>query len=476
MRPLKTTAATFALVLSASAAHAAVGNGSQVTMDGYVFHFDPADVTEDPANREALINGTVSVDMAGGMEIDLIDATLVLRQAVDGTWSVTEGWAESLGTDFDGLSELGNLSSAAAMSVGFRRGSDLDLEGQLNPDKRYLYLQLQLGAGSMSFGDLDVDTDPQREVFLAVDPTTPALFFRAQGVFPQGSYISVDEAKFGFSADHQLHVTPVSTWGDPLLNGSPRYLTPVDGNLYVAGTLSLGLAEQYNLGVSASSDLEALVDNDWQAMLRFEDSLRALALNGDLAIEVNLLVHTFNLPLGAASVVYRRGQYAVASGTFNPRASLGPLKRWLTFPTTGKAYFRSHGGRGTLSVQVSRVELVEGLAVDDFTLSVTNNAAAFAGKLDLGSTRLNASGSIASNGDFSVSAEASFQEKFGNGTVKFSGTVTTTVTQGGASFDAFAKACFAGSCDRVDASVELDNGRLKICARLPSVGKKCTKI
>ncbi|MBX5482813.1 MAG: hypothetical protein IRZ16_13380 [Myxococcaceae bacterium] len=436
-------------------------------------------------------NGTLSIPLAGGSAITFPNASVTATY--EGrrlkTFSGVVGVPQLPST---GIFSVLNLSGPQLM-IGYDYPSAFDDVGlPLDPSNRYFYVRQDTGLAVEVANLIELSPPVGGTTVIAIDPSTKS-FLSYSNAIPFGPF-PIEDVAVGFSGESGLLYTPYDN------GGVENVLTPFGGNVFLGGTLEIGLEKASSsdkVDLSASLHGEAMVNADVTGFATAQqDWLRRMGYNGSFDLSASMG------DVASVSFTVQQG-----SATFE-RYGGGSYPRFAFAGTTSASQIPNLPFQLIGQVHSAGVIDMNNYGLNSF-MEFTGRFSPFSssnfdldGRVRLGVTQASFSGQVRFLGSsMECSAAVSAQKLVLSGKIehdwtkdgwgiKISFQPKVTLTPGHASVEVEhpeAKACVDGQC--VGAKVKevgfnVSTGHFRICvgvdspwwSGLPDIGETCQTI
>lgn len=375
------------------------------------------------------------------------------------------------------------------MSLGIQAGNSIPgLSGVIDSTQPYVYL-------STSF---DTTFGNEGSLMVAISPLEPAIYIKGDGIFPSTDPLSLSKAAVGLAGSPVFTISPTSTWHydptSPVLTAI-RFPSQFRGKVLVEGTVDIGLDDAFSVEIAASG----VADVQYAEMFNLSGNpFDSAALTGTATFVAEVFIIPFECELGGATVEFSKtkGSYGKTVAVSGYKSDIngctfGPLSTRalnnLGFMASGgfslyTHYVENYNGRKHVMVRGQGSSSINGYGLESvfFEYDSFVNAMTFRAKVNFGVSKINVYGQFGEN-NFRLDAESTFgknyQKRVAGIKIKigFEGTVETKFTESGFEYTSKAKMCIK-KCGSVSSSVIIEDGKLKVCAKLDHVGKKCVAI
>lgn len=435
------------------------------------------DVLDGAGVRET---GNNTIEYTGALRIPLSGggAVVVPGAEVEMVFEPSGELRSILGTvgfpELPGMGLMGALGGAdttgMSMQIAYGQPSAFDFSEELPLNQTKYFFFRQTSGASVSFGALSASSPNAGETLIALDPVAPTVYFHTDEL---GGSVIFDSVSIGVSGAHALAYSPTVT------KGVENYITPFDGNLYLGASGGIPMAIPLLVvtvdgELVADAKVEAFPNGHWA---------KTIGGNADIGVEAGIGVFALSLPVGQASLMYNaNGEGGTPSFAFAGRAHTPNFPN-MPFQMRGQAdvagYITSNNaGKNSFVQFTGEVKLGNMFAnhTMEGTTLLSGTGGSFTGKAKFGGQKMVVSGTV-------TDKYARFSGKMENNLNFGAGKIKTTVkaafdTRGNGSVElsASARACGYGigcSGTKVESLHLEPNGAVRICVKVPALGKKC---
>ncbi|HIE01675.1 MAG TPA: hypothetical protein EYP59_15535 [Thiotrichaceae bacterium] len=399
------------------------------------------------------------------------------------------------------FSSLGGFSSPAGspvrVEVSYVRGNELRSNFPLDNNLKYFDFKVITGA-SMEIGNMSLASPGSSETEIAIDHRSPSVFFYTDLPIistATAEAIDVEPIAFGISGKANIPFNPLIA-DMPSRSGNPAF----NGTVWLYGGIGLpGIPENLEDYISATLDANVIIDVDPAAMMQGSPSsipfvptnaIKQLGANGSLSAELNLCGEngscSFSIDLATASLILNtedlNDPWLAFSGRVEPSEPIN-LPFGLKIPVNGAnvslavdTYIDTSNPYANIACKISDFAGLPGVKLEG-SFAISKSEVGFAGLVKLGPFF-----KVSISGSSEDGFKGEMTQKFGTKDWKAEVNVTVTILLGendipDVGLSARGKGCVAGKCDSVGASASIESdGRLRVCANIPGIGKKCDKI